>query len=131
MKVKPFRLIVIVVNEIDGGSVTVNAGGVYWNGGGSKTSSGGVPPMWIVSSPVPPSMTVSNDALVLRTQISSGPPAPSTSTRSTFVNVTIRPAPAMYLSVTMKRSPIGVPITTTVSMPGPPLISTGPFWTYS
>ena len=39
----------------------------------------------------------------------------------------MRPAPAMYVSVTTKVSPIGVPTTTIVSMPGPPLMNTGAF----
>src|SRR6266487_4489598 len=72
VKVKPLSTTVCVVYVIVGGSVIWNAGGVYWNGGGSNTSSGGVPPTWIVSSPVPPSMIVSKFAPVASTQISSG-----------------------------------------------------------
>ena len=87
--------------------------------------------MWISSSPVPPSTIVSMVGLVLRIQMRSGPPAPLTSIRSMPVKPVMRPAPAMYVSVTTNESPIGVPITTSVSVPGPPLICTGAFCTYS
>ena len=43
------------------------------------------------------------------------------------LNDTRRPAPATAVSVITKVSAIGVPTTTRVSMPGPPLIFTGPF----
>src|SRR5439155_7728493 len=49
VNVKPSMLTVSCWKEIVGGSVTVNAGGVYWNGGGANTSSGGVPARGMVA----------------------------------------------------------------------------------
>jgi hypothetical protein len=51
--------------------------------------------MWIVSSPVPPLTVTVMLGFVASTQMSSPPPLPSTSIASMFVNVTMRPAPAM------------------------------------
>ncbi len=84
-----------------------------------------------VSLPWPPSRTVITLGSVLRTQKLSFPPRPSTSTFSTFVYWTLRPAPMTPSFVITKLSLASVPMTTTVSKPGPPSMPTGALMLYS
>ena len=50
-----------------GGRIYACHDDMYVNGGGSKISGGGSPPIWIMSSPEPPTIVVENSSLVLRT----------------------------------------------------------------